>query len=393
VADALLDNGAVAASARLFAPGGLRLHRAGDDLVLNGSGPDLADAGTARLFLLCALTGGTDGDRLVLVDPDRLPADRFRRRSRVRTVGLRGIPFAGLDAHECTIPADAVLPDARGGVPPVDYAALAARLLRPAAAIGTLDSALRTALRYTANRWLNGRPVVDLPYPRRILTEVFADLLVCDCLTTAGIHALAASPDAAGGYAAAVDALVPTWLAASVHRLSTLMGATFYLREGRYAAFQKHLRDLDQAVLGTADELDRRAALVAELFRDGGAEPNGTPPLPDWVTDALVTEHRGIHRDRAGLAPPTGPADVTPATLALADRYGRLFAARACADTRMAEGTAGAGWMRAALGRLGYRTQPTTSDPFGPLWTELVGRYERGRTFDVAARTLPYCRR
>jgi alkylation response protein AidB-like acyl-CoA dehydrogenase len=348
-ADVLLANGVVAAPTRMFEPDGLRLHGADLGLVLDGCGPDLADAGTAGLFLLCARTGGPDRDRLVLVDPDLLPAQRFQRRDPVPTVGLRGVPFAAVETDECPIPADAVLPEAHA---PVAYAALAARLLRPAVAIGTVDSALRIAMHYAASRWLNGRPVADLSYPRRILTEVFADLLLCDCLTTVGIRALATAPDTAGGYAAAADALVPRWLAGAVHRLSTVMGATFYLREGRFATFQKHLRDIDQAVLGTTDELGRWAALV--------------------------------DRVRAGLPQATGPADVTPRILARADRYGRVVAARACADLLAAHD----GWLDGALVRLGFPTRATTTDPFGPLWTELVGRYERGLTFDLAARSI-----
>jgi alkylation response protein AidB-like acyl-CoA dehydrogenase len=347
VADALLDNGVVAGSARLVEPGGLRLHGSGGGLVLDGPSADLADAATARLLLLSARSAGTGGGRLILADPQRLPDERLRRCTTARTVGLRGVPFAGVDLDECPVPAGSVLPDDGGGVRPVEYAALVARLLRPAVAIGTLDSALRIAVCYAAGRRLNGRPVADLSYPRRILVEAFADLLLCDCLTSAGIRALARSPGAAGRYAAAVDALVPRWLGAAVHRLSTLMGATFYLREGPFAVFQKHLRDLNQAVLGTTDERGRRTALLAELSRDGGLELDG-----------------------------------------------RMLAARACVETWVADrGTGLSGdveWLRVVLDRLGYRPRTDAPDPLDPLWTELVRRYEQGRTFDIAGRPLPH---
>jgi hypothetical protein len=75
---------------------------------------------------------------------------------------------------------------------------------------------------------------------------------------------------------------------------------------------------------------------------------------------------------------------VTPRILARADRYGRVVAARACADLLAAHD----GWLDGALVRLGFPTRATTTDPFGPLWTELVGRYERGLTFDLAARSI-----
>ncbi|MFT2015960.1 hypothetical protein ACMA1D_08975 [Streptomyces sp. 796.1] len=205
--------------------------------------------------------------------------------------------------------------------------------LRTGAAVGTLDSGLRLTLRHLRARELYGAPAVDIPQLRAVLAGAFADLLLCDALTTP--TADGDGPDTARSRA--VQALVPRALQGAMDRLSMLLGSRFYLREGAHAGFPLLLRELQH-----------------ELFSARSHQPTsedrhpGPPPTPN-ATELLTAAQTTDLCDPAWLAAAPARALTT--------------------DVRRP-------------------TQPTGAVQ-AQLYADLVRRYETGHSFDLADRPVP----
>ncbi|GAA3097354.1 hypothetical protein ACFQ0X_27670 [Streptomyces rectiviolaceus] len=101
--------------------------------------------------------------------------------------------------------------------------------VRVGAATGALDSALRITVRHLRARHLYGAAAIDISYLRSLLAGAYADLLLCDVLTTLAVR---------GGDTLPARAIGPRVLQGAMDRLSVVMGSRFYIREGEQAVFQ-----------------------------------------------------------------------------------------------------------------------------------------------------------
>ncbi|WNE94152.1 hypothetical protein PS467_01850 [Streptomyces luomodiensis] len=206
------------------------------------------------------------------------------------------------------------------------------------AAVGTLDSGLRMTLRHLRTRRLYGAAAVDIPQLRAVLAGAYADLLLCDALTTLAARGTDVLPTRPGAHAELVRALVPRVLQGAMDRLSIAMGSRFYITEGEHAAFPLLLNEMQASLFTAAGRPARPAA------------PADTAPLTGITVTDLVT---------------------APAITALYDP--ELLAA-------------------APGGTLTTRAR-RTPQPTGPaqerLYAELNRRYDTGRSFDLAERSLP----
>jgi len=193
--------------------------------------------------------------------------------------------------------------------------------------LGIVDTGLRTSVRYALGRRLYGRSVADLPLTRAVLTDVFVDLLICDCVTTVVARALHVLPREGSVAAAAAKFLVPRLLIDAMNRLASVLGASFYLRRGEHAIFQKLLRDLPPSSFGHLSRVAAQMTLLPQLPQLARrswlvAEPapasvflldSPLPVLPfdslavaagghDHLTAALISIHEGLADDRASRA-------------------------------------------------------------------------------------------
>ncbi|AEW98667.1 acyl carrier protein [Streptantibioticus cattleyicolor] len=174
-------------------------------------------------------------------------------------------------------------------------------------------AALREAVRFAAARRLYGTVILELPHVRATLAGAFADLLAAD-----------AAPDPATAYRLRTGAL---------RELAVVMGARGYLRGGTHAAFGATMWTL----LGTPPPPDdpagfdagllqaARHALIrwraarrlgqgdfradghwirAVLLRVAGHRSGAVRPLPDPLTEALVTV---LTHPTTGGPEPCGP--------------------------------------------------------------------------------------
>ncbi|GIF02273.1 acyl-CoA dehydrogenase [Paractinoplanes rishiriensis] len=427
-----------------FARADVAARPAGDGWRVSGAKHLINNVARADLVTLFARTDERPGSRShsnLLVDMRGRPAADYRLLSRYRTSGMRGCLLGGIEFTDAAVPAGAVIGRPGEALETVFQAFQITRCVLPGMVIGILDSQLRLAMRYARGRRLYGQAVADLPHTRTVLAGAFVDLLIADCLATVGARTLHLLPGEGSVLSAAVKHLVPKLLQEAGYELSTLLGASYYLREGEHAAFGKHARDLPVAVLAHASSavclstiipqlprLARRGWTAADaapppaaLFRPGDLlgelEPDrlavhnrGQDSLtallrtaPDWAGDGDVRRHLepfvtelAALGEKAGLL---GPRDQTVAagrdSFTLAHRYSVVLAAAACAGIwreHAADDFLGdPAWLVSALQRLRVRLDRAAR----PIWTataavpsavydELSHRYDQDRCFDLA---------
>lgn len=234
--------------------------------------------------------------------PARRPAPAM---AGLRTAAVTDLIFAGE-----AVPPGHLLPRARGGREPADAVCGVTGIVLPGAAVGILDTGLRATLRHVQQRRLYGRTAAELPMVRATLAEAYADLLLCDALVRAALHA--ASP---GGRAPAVRRLVPRVLLAAMNRLSTVLGTYFYVRDGHVSVFQKLLRDLQAAFTLLPPAAREDSALVAAAAAQAG-DPLLAAALPlRHQRRRLPGELReALHRDLLGHHDADRTLDLTHRT-------------------------------------------------------------------------------
>jgi len=385
------------------------------DALLMPARVDPATRGRAREWLLVELAGAPPGT------VEHLP--------RLRTAGLTGVRFAGVEFHGLRLAPDSVLDGEREADHTVKDAAasMSSTVLRtalPAIALAALDTALRLTFEHLRSRRLYGGAVADLPAIRSLLARTFVDLMVCDCLAMTAARMISRLPAQAELYSLASFCLAAEVVPAAMYRLSVGLGARSYIREGGSGMFQKLLRDLKPLGLDGAATATAAHALVGttsssrpldneplprEVFRTpprgeadepplswrrppGGGEPWRAGTVREALAHAaadpdlrdLTALFERLERDRREPAPP-------------AKQLVRLFAAAACAGTwlhhRDTDRFLGdPTWLRGALEMLlepgGLGDAPISPDVEAPLFAELCRRCEQGRGLGLAARQL-----
>lgn len=445
LADLLLRNGRAAAGYTELAHGNdftrneLTARRDGASLILNGRKELVNNVARADAVVLFARTAEETGSRShshVLVDLTALPAGRRRHLPRFRTAGVRGCLLGGVEFRDCPVPADGVVGPYGGAMETVLTAFQVTRGVLPGVVIGALDTQVRVVLDFARGRTLYGRSVADLPHARATITGVFLDLLVADCLSTVVARALHVLPGETSVSTAAVKYLVPRLLHDGAYRLSTVLGARSYLREGPYGIFQKNMRDIPLVTFAHANAAVCQATMLPQLprlARRSWLEAAPPPaalfrlgdPLPPLEYGALRPSARGADSLTAALASlgdapeladlasvftgelrelrrrcldlPPGDRTVTARRSAfdLTDRYATVLAAAACAGVwRHADGgfLGDTGWLTGALwrlaGRLGRSPGPLPDGLERRLFTDLLARHDGDRTFDLDRRRL-----
>ncbi|MGW3285363.1 acyl-CoA dehydrogenase family protein [Streptomyces sp. NPDC001002] len=363
---------------------------------------------------LLARTGAPGGARshsLFLVDKPALAAGTWHTLPRAATHGVRGIDISGLAFDGATLPATALLGPEGTGVETVLRALQLTRTMCAVLSLGAGEHALRLTARFTAERVIQRRPLVDRPHPGAVLARCAALLAAVEATALIGarsIHGLTAELSVSS---LVVKSLAPTLVDAVLGELAELLGVRSYLTGVHaHGAFQKVRRDHHVVAVFDGSTPVNRSALAQQFPRlvrgwttgtvdaDGLAETVsvGTAPRPlDLSELTLMSRHgssvvqslpalvesiavRGAPTGlaehaaamRATAAALTGPlSEVRPAprppmhAYELAEAYELCFAGAACLHLWAAHHDRHAGeplwqdglWARAALRALSAR--------------------------------------
>ena len=411
---------------------------------LRGTKEVINNADRAEVLTLFARTSPAPGSRshsVLMMRRDSFDPARVEVLPRYTAVGVRGSHLAGLSFDDLPVPESALVGELGQGVELALRSFQVTRSAVPGMAIGTADSSLRTAVRFAVGRQLYKGSLMQLPQAKATLSAAFLDLLTCDCLALAGVRAVHLLPEETSVYAAAVKYLVPKMLSEAMYELSIVLGARFYVRDGEFGIFQKHVRDLPVLSLGHAGSaacqatiipqlprLARRAwfsgtpapdalfrpheqldpipfdrlslasgrdSLSASLVAAVDTLPSGTPPERALHGFALkfMDELRQMHEEALDLSPQDRTALASPASFALADRYTVLLAAAAVLGVwQQAQGGGDAfladpSWAAEALHRLSRRLGHKPADlPAGcaeRVHDEVLRRFREHRSYDL----------
>ncbi|MEV8361731.1 acyl-CoA dehydrogenase [Streptomyces niveus] len=385
----------------------------GGGYLLNGAKQVINNADRADAWVLFSRTSSAPGSRshsVHFVEREGLDTDTWRVLPRYDAVGVRGCHLSGLRFDNTPVPASALVGEAGKGVETALRAFQITRAALPGMAVGTTDTALRTVVRFALGRRLYRKSVMDIPHARATLSGAFTDLLTCDSLSLAATRSVHLLPEQTSVLAAATKYLVPKLLTDAMRELSVVLGARFYVRDGEFGIFQKHIRDLPVLSLGHAGSAACQATIIpqlsrlarrswfsdepapAELFRpradlpdipydrltlasgrDGlsatlvaavDGPPGATPEerAVQGLALQLVDELRQIQEASRALAPEDRTALAVPGTFALADRYAVLLAAASAIGVWQQASRDGGdafladpAWLAAALHRLARR--------------------------------------
>ncbi|MFJ8033478.1 acyl-CoA dehydrogenase [Streptomyces sp. NPDC096032] len=412
--------------------------------LLNGAKQVINNADRAAAWVLFSRTSPAPGSRshsVVFAERAGLDQDRFQVLPRYDAVGVRGCHLSGLDFTDCPVPASALVGEEGKGVELALRAFQITRSAVPGMAIGATDTALRTVVGFALGRQLYRKSVMDIPHARSTLANTFLDLLISDSLSLAATRAVHVLPEETSVYAAAVKYLVPKMLTDAMYDLSIVLGARFYVREGEFGIFQKHVRDLPVLSLGHAGSAACQATIIPQLsrlarrswFRDEPAPatvfrpredlpgipfdrltlasgrdglsatlvaavdllPSGSPEerAAHGIALRFMDELRRLQEQSLGLAPQDRTALASPAAFALADRYAVVLAAASVIGVwQQAQGgadpfLADPAWLAAALHRLGRRLGlqlPDLPDSCEQrLHDEVLRRFDGTRSYDL----------
>ena len=271
------------------------------------------NATRGRALTLLARTdarGGPRGCSLFLVDKAVLDPAGYAHLPRLKTHGIRGADFSGIQFADCHLPASALVGPLGGGLEITLKSLQVTRTLCAGLSLGAADTGLRSTLAFALQRKLYGDTVFAIPQARRTLVEAFVDLLICECVALSTVRALHVAPDRMRLWSAVAKYFVPTTVEALLHDVAVVLGARHYLREGhQWGIFQKLVRD--NAIVSLFDgSTVVNLQVITQQLRHLTA-----PRLTDEVSDGAVET-----RLEAIFALDRPPAAFDPGRLELHNR-------------------------------------------------------------------------
>ena len=222
-------------------------HRTANGFEITGEKWPINRATIGGLCFVLATTDPAAGPRglsLFMLDKGDLDPKRYSNFPKILTHGLRGSDISGIKFESCPVPAQSLLGGEGDGLQLALRGFQITRALCAAISLGAGDTALRTTLSFALNRKLYDELVIDLPHAAGVLSDAFLDLLICDCVTNAGLRSFHVVPEQSSLWASIVKYFVPTTIETMIQNLSVVLGARYYMREEHeFGTFQRVLRD------------------------------------------------------------------------------------------------------------------------------------------------------
>jgi alkylation response protein AidB-like acyl-CoA dehydrogenase len=222
-------------------------HRTANGFEITGEKWPINRATVGGLCFVLATTDRTAGPRglsLFMLDKGDLDPKFYSNFPKILTHGLRGSDISGIKFEHCPVSAQSLLGGEGEGLQLALRGFQITRALCAAISLGAGDTALRTTLSFALNRKLYDQLVIDLPHAAAVLSDAFLDLLICDCVTNAGLRSFHVVPEQSSLWASIVKYFVPTTIETMIQNLSVVLGARYYMREEHeFGTFQRVLRD------------------------------------------------------------------------------------------------------------------------------------------------------
>jgi alkylation response protein AidB-like acyl-CoA dehydrogenase len=241
-------------------PGGYRL---------TGEKYLIGNARYADVFAVHARTGKRNGPgdwSIFMVDTRRCPAASLELLPGERLYGLRSQDISGFRLHDVFVPDEERIGPEGSGLETAIKSGQAARATVISMTLGAVDTALRVTLDFATNRVIFGKPVTEIPYSRRQLSECFADLMLADAVATGAVRGLQANPAQVSVLSSVAKYFVPTLLERMTAQLSVVLGARLYLRSHpRFGIYQKMIRDMLMTIFADGNTVVNLKNVASQL--------------------------------------------------------------------------------------------------------------------------------
>lgn len=181
---------------------------------------------------------------LFLIEKKKIQSGEYFNREKIKTHGVRAAEITDICFSRVKVSQSACIGGEGKGLEVLLKSLQISRTLCASLSLGVVDSAFRSTLSFVYQRRLYGLHLLDIPHVQSQLLDSFFDLLVCEAFSLFAIRALHLFPERMSLYSSLVKYFVPTHIESIFDRLSGLLGARSYLREGHDGGlFQKLMRD------------------------------------------------------------------------------------------------------------------------------------------------------
>lgn len=282
------------------------------DWRIDGTKWPINNAGNAAGLTITARTGGgMRGLTLFFLESVGADPERWTPLPKIRTHGVRGSRFGGVQLTDLLTSADAVIGHRGEGLEIILRTLQISRVLVASLALGALDTCLRATVSFARARRLYGEPISELEPVVRRLTDAYADLLIGETVALAACRAAHVCPGQLPLMSACVKYLVPQTANDSIESLSVVLGARSYLAEDHWhGIFDKMRRDCAVTSLFDGSSPINLSSIVSQLpalvhARRTGAVADPPPSLfaretPEihWIEQAqldLATDFDAVH--------------------------------------------------------------------------------------------------
>ncbi|AFZ47358.1 acyl-CoA dehydrogenase domain-containing protein [Cyanobacterium stanieri PCC 7202] len=215
--------------------------------VLNGEKWPINRATISGMSYILAKTADDNGGRclsLFMVEKSKINSENYYNLPKILTHGIRASDMSGIGFKDCFVPDSMLIGKEGEGLEIALKGFQITRTLCSGFSHGAADTALRTTLKFALHRRVYEERVFDLPQPRKVLSDAFLDILICDCETIASCRGFHVVPEQFSVWSAVVKYFVTTQLETMINNISAVLGSRFYMREEHDSGiFQKVLRD------------------------------------------------------------------------------------------------------------------------------------------------------
>ncbi|TCO60618.1 acyl-CoA dehydrogenase family protein [Actinocrispum wychmicini] len=203
----------------------------------------VGSGGRCAALLLVARTGGRGPSAFSCFLLDGRPLRSARVAAPQRTIGMRGIDFAGFRFDGTRIPQSTLVGTVGRGLETAMKAMQVVRVTGTAANLACADTALRLALDFATEHVVGGRTLVDHPQTQADLGTAFTALLAGDAVALSAARALHTLPGAQSLWSSVTKKVLADLSDEVLDRCGDVLGTRSVLRDGRFAAFDVIRRD------------------------------------------------------------------------------------------------------------------------------------------------------